>query len=212
MSLNSTISRQKYNRACGCQGVEEPISLIMRSWDFTKRANVAGCETKLWKYSGAARIILWQCNLNLPAIGNCLIQTETYRRWTELSCCRGCRLLPEKKLEAEWYTGHGAAVLIKQHRSTTTQGQWLVFGKAFENHSNSYHFPRASPAWTKRTIAPRPQMTLHETGEQCCRWLKHYHLKIKVSICALEVDFGTSWDVARRRDISMESKATDNWP
>lgn len=149
MSLNSTISRQKYNRACGCQGVEEPISLIMRSWDFTKRANVAGCETKLWKSSGAARIILWQCNSNLPAIENCLIQTETYRRWTELSCCRGCRLLPEKKLEAEWYTGHGAAVLIKQHRSTTTQGQWLVFGKAFENHSNSYHFPRASPSMDK---------------------------------------------------------------
>lgn len=81
MSLNSTITRQKCSRVCGCQGVEEASSLILRSWVSRKRANMAGTWEKAVKiYWRSQSYFFWKCHENLPAKGSYLIQTKTYIR------------------------------------------------------------------------------------------------------------------------------------
>lgn len=91
--------------------------------------------------------------------------------------------LPDRRVAAEqklhehgaWSCLINCTHIYEHHKS----GQWLVFGKTFKDRSNFCHCPRHCPAWTKSTIAPCLQATLHGTSEQCCRGLKHYLLKSK---------------------------------
>lgn len=212
MSLNSTISRQKYSRICGCQGVEEPISLIMRSWVSRKRANVAGTWGEAVKthwssqsyflamqFEFASQRKLPNSDWNLQKMDSTIVLQRMHAVTRKET---GSRMVSWARSGRP----HNAA-----HWSTATQGQWLVFGKTFRNHSHFYHFPRVSPAWTEDNSTVSSDDSLWD------RWAVLQRIKAlsswkQMTCLCLGCGHWCSWCIARNRDVSMESKTTGYWP
>lgn len=146
-------NQAKVQQSLWLSGVEEPSSLILRSWISRKRANMAGAWDKAVKIYWRSQSYFLEMQLKFVSQkGNYLVQTKTYIRQRVLPCHRGCRLLQERRLAAEWYIEHEAAVLIKQHTDLQTTQVRTMAGIWKETTAISVTFQDR----TKRTIASCP--------------------------------------------------------